>query len=249
MSKNVQSLDRALNVVEALASSRGGLGISELSRKLHLAPSTVHRLLATLDEKGYATQLHDGKYCLGHKVVELGGAYLENFQLRNIIRPHLEELVLSTGETANLVILESNEAFYLEKVDSPRTLRVFTRIGHRAPLYCTAAGKVLLANYSEKQLKRYLKSTALEPLTERTITLPSGLRQELEQVRGQGFASDLEECEEGASCVAVPLTAFGQRLVAALSLSGPTVRFKDRERERAVELLKETTAQVVGEIE
>lgn len=190
-----------------------------------------------------------GKYRLGHKVVQLGGAFLENFELREFVRPYLEELVQTTGETANLVIVENHEAFYLDKVDSPRVLRVFNRIGYQAPLYCTAAGKVLLSGYSEVQLKRYLKEVELVALTANTITSRLELRRELQRVRQRGFAYDVEECEEGACCAAVPLKVLGQRLIAALSISGPAVRLKKHQLERATKLLKDTAARMSEQIE
>lgn len=174
---------------------------------------------------------------------------MENFQLRNTLRPHLEELVQETGETANLVILDNDEAFYLDKVDSQRILRVFNRIGYRAPLYCTGAGKVLLAHYSEDQLKRYLEKVELQSLTPNTMTSPAKLQKELARIRSQGFAYDLEECEEGARCAAVPLSALEQRLMVALSVSGPAVRLNERGLERAVKLLKSVASRIVGKSE
>lgn len=243
MSKSVQSLDRALAVVEALASSRDGLGISELSRKLHLPPSTVHRLLAALDRNGYATRV-DGRYYLGQKVVELGRIFLQKYQLREIVRPYLEDVSQKTGETANLVVLDSNEAFYLDKVDSPRILRVFSKIGHRAPLYCTGCGKLLLSDFTPEQLDRYLRKVQLKPLTANTITSATALKKELGRIRRRGFAFDLEECEVGARCAAVPIRGFGGRPIGALSISGPSVRLSDLELTEAVKLLKATAAEI-----
>lgn len=247
VSKSVQSLDRALAVVEALASSRDGLGISELSRKLHLPPSTVHRLLSALDHNGYATRL-DGRYYLGQKVLELGRAFLQKYQLREIVRPYLEDLSQKTAETANLVVLDSNEAFYLDKIDSPRILRVFSKIGHRAPLYCTGCGKVLLSDFTSDQLKRYLRKVQLRPLTAHTITSAGALKKELARIRTRGFAFDLEECEVGARCAAVPIPGLGQRVIGGLSISGPSVRLSDRELNDAVQFLKGAAAEIAKQL-
>lgn len=248
MANHVQSLSRALNILETLASSQKGMGISDLSRRLELPPSTVHRLLATLSSKGYVTHVSDGRYHLGHKVVEMGRTFLENFELSRIVRPHLEAVSHKTGETANLVVLDDDEAFYLDKVDSSCILMVFSRIGRRAPLYCTAVGKILLSGFSKERLEGYLKKTELKAFTSNTITSAQGLRRELEAVRAPGYAYDWEECEVGARCVAVPLKGFMGRVIAALGISGPAVRLDRQALERAAEYLLEASAQISAQL-
>lgn len=248
MAEGVQSLNRALGILETLASSNQGLGITELSKRVNLPASTIHRLLSTLGRKGYVAQLSGEKYHLGLKLVELARNFLESFQLQKIVRPFLEEICEQTEETANLVILDSNEAFYLDKVDSPRSLRVFSKIGHRAPLYCTGCGKVLLAGFPGDRLERYLREGELKPLTKNTITSRAALRKELARVRAQGRAYDWEECEIGARCAAVPIKAFGDRVIAALSVSGPAVRLNEKELERAADCLQVAALKIAGQI-
>ena len=248
MADGVQSLNRALGILETLACSSHGLGILELSQRVKLPASTTHRLLSTLGRKGYVTQLHDEKYLLGHKLIEMGRNFLESSHLIRIVRPYLEAACGETGETTNLVVLDQDEAFYLDKVECPRILRVFSRIGHRAPLYCTGAGKVLLTGFSEEQLKRYLGNTELRPLTRNTITSTTSLERELARVRARGFAYDLEECEVGARCVAVPIRGFMDRVVAALSISGPAMRLRRKEMKKAVRCLLEINAEVSAKL-
>ncbi len=248
MAEGVQSLNRALGILEILASSSGGLGISELSQIVKLPASTTHRLLSTLGRKGYVTQLHDEKYLIGHKLVEMGRTFLESSHLTKIIRPYLEAACSETGETANLVVLDQDEAFYLDKVETPRLLRVFSRIGHRAPLYCTGAGKILLTGFSEEQLERYVRTTELKPLTPNTITSAASLQGELVIVRARGFAYDLEECEPEARCVAVPVRGFMDRLTAALSISGPAVRLNKKQMKKAVRCLLRLSAEVSAKL-
>jgi DNA-binding IclR family transcriptional regulator len=187
--------------------------------------STAHRLLTTLIRQGYCRQNPEtGRYALGSKLFQLGEACLGQIDLRMLARPFLERLCRETGETANLVVLDGQEALYLDKVESPQNLRIFSRIGHRAPLYCTGAGKVLLAYRHETEREALLGRGPLKPLTRRTTTSLLRLRRELAQVREQGFALDREECEEGAYCIAVPVRNAQGRIEAALSVSGPTVR-------------------------
>ena len=227
--RSVQSIARALRVLEALAASRGEVGIVELSRRVTLHVSTVHRLLATLAEEGYVRQNPEsGAYGLGHKAFHLAEAYIGQIDLRQAVRPILERLSQETGETANLVIRDGREALYLDKAESSRSLRIFSRIGRRAPLHCTAVGKVLLASALPATVDALLGEPPFERLTRRTITLGGHLHRELAGVRAQGFAMDREECEEGACCLAAPVRNVTGETVAAVGISGPAVRMTPR---------------------
>jgi IclR family KDG regulon transcriptional repressor len=176
-SGTVQSIERALSLLEALEDSRGEVGIAELSKRVGLHVSTAHRILATLVARGYARQNPEtGRYALGAKALHLAESYLGQMDLRRVVRPVLERLSQETGETANLVILDRREALYLDKVESPQSLRIFSRIGHRAPLHCTAVGKVLLAYRSKAQVDALLGRGPLERLTRHTITSVSQIR-------------------------------------------------------------------------
>ena len=224
-SETVQSVVRALTLLDALGDSRGEVGVADLSKQVGFHVSTTHRLLATLIAQGYARQSPEtGRYALGAKAFHLAESYLGQLDLRRAVRPTLERLSHETGETANLVILEGGEALYLDKVESPQSLRIFSRIGRRAPLHCTAAGKVLLASHSRQKVDALLGQRPLEALTRSTITSRSQLRGELEKIYEQGFALDIEECEAGASCIAAPVRNAQGETVAALGISGPSVR-------------------------
>jgi len=241
----VQSIARALSLLEALGQSGAEIGIAALSKRVGLHVSTTHRILGTLIERGYARQNPDtGQYALGAKAVQLAESYLGQMDLRRLVRPVLERISAESGETANLVILDGREALYLDKVESPQNLRIFSRIGHRAPLYCTAVGKVLLAARPRAEVDVLVGQGALEPLTASTITSRATLRRELEKVREQGFALDYEECEEGACCIAVPLTNARGRVEAAISVSGPSVRVTKERMEELIPLMREVSKQV-----
>lgn len=221
----VQSIVRALTLLEALADQHSDIGIAELSRRVGLHVSTTHRILGTLVNRGYARQSpENGRYGLGAKAFHIAESYLGQLDLRRLVRPVLERLSRETGETANLVILDGREALYLDKVESPQSLRIFSRIGRRAPLYCTAVGKVLLAYRTEEEVDSLLGRHPLEPLTRATITSRRQVQQELEKVQEQGFALDMEECEQGASCIAVPVRNSRGEPVAAIGVSGPSIR-------------------------
>jgi IclR family acetate operon transcriptional repressor len=226
---------RALSLLEALEDGRGEVGIAELSKRVGLHVSTTHRILATLVARGYARQNPEtGRYALGAKALHLAESYLGQMDLRRLVRPVLERLSQETGETVNLVILDRQEALYLDKVESPQSLRIFSRIGHRAPVHCTAVGKVLLAYRSKAQVEALLGPGPLERLTRHTITSVVQMRRELEKVRDQGFALDREECEEGACCIAVPVKNAQGDVEAALGISAPTTRLTLRRMEELI---------------
>ncbi len=234
-SGTVQSIERALTLMEALGEFRGEVGIAELSKRVGLHVSTTHRLLATLVARGYARQNPEtGRYALGASALHLAESYLGQMDLRLVVRPLLERLCQETGETANLVILDGREALYLDKVESPQSLRIFSRIGRRAPLHCTAVGKVLLAGRSKAEVDSLLGRSPLERLTRNTISSVSQLRRELEKVQGEEFALDREECENGASCIAVPVRSAKGETIAAVGISGPSVRMHVRRMQELV---------------
>jgi IclR family acetate operon transcriptional repressor len=245
----VQSIGRALTLLEALGDSRGEVGIAELSKRVGLHVSTTHRLLATLVARGYARQSPEtGRYGLGAMALHLAESYLSQMDLRRLVRPALERLSQETGETANLVILDRREALYLDKVESPQSLRIFSRIGRRAPLHCTAVGKVLLAYRSKAQVGTLLGRGPLERLTKHTITSVGQLKRELEKVRDQGFAQDREECEEGACCIAVPLRNAQGSVEAALSISAPTTRLTPRRLEEMIPAMLQMGREVSAQL-
>ena len=245
----VQSIVRALSLLEALGDSRGEVGIAELSKRVDLHVSTVHRILATLVARGYARQsLETGRYALGAHALHLAESYLGQLDLRRLARPVLERLSHETGETASLVILDRQEALYLDKAESPQSLRIFSRIGRRAPLHCTAVGKVLLAYRSEPQVNGLLGKGPLERLTRHTLTSVKRLRPELEKVRDQGFALDREECEEGACCIAVPIVNARGEVEAALGISAPATRLTPRRMEELVPIMLRTGRELSAQL-
>ncbi len=234
-SETVQSVVRALTLLDALGDSRGEVGIAELSKQVGFHVSTCHRLLATLIARGYVRQNpENGRYALGARACHLAESYLGQMDLRRTVRPFLEKLSRETGETANLVILDGREVLYLDKVESPQSLRIFSRIGRRAPLHCTAVGKVLLASRSRENMEALLGRGPLEALTRSTLTSRAELRRELEKVRGQEFALDVEECEDGACCIAAPIRNSRGETVGAVSVSGPSVRMHSQRMQEMV---------------
>ena len=218
----VQSLDRALDLLEELARAEGPRGVGELSELTGLAQGTVHRLLQGLHVRGYVRRDAARKYSLGTASLLLADA--AHRSLVRTARPYLAELVRLSGETANLAVLEGDDVVYVGQVPSPHTLRMFAEVGRHVPPHSTAVGKVLLADQPVDRTTALLRRTGLPPRTPTTITDLAAFLTELAQVRERGWAVDEQEQETGVRCVAVPVGPPGS-VVAALSVSGPADRF------------------------
>lgn len=220
----VQAVQHCLDLVEALAGNELARGVTELGAELHLAKSTVYRLLQTLLKRGYAVQdPSSGRYRLGLKFLELGAVVLGGLSIRTIAQPHLHRLMEATRETVHLGLLEGHEVVYADKIECPQTIRMYSQVGRRSPLHCTALGKALLAFQSEP-LFQDLIGAGLRRYTPRTVTRPGRLRQELRRIRAEGVAIDAEEFEEGLRCVAAPIRDHTEAVVASIGIAGPAVR-------------------------
>ncbi len=240
----VQSLDRALSILDVLRFSHRDLPLGEVAARAGLPKSTTHRLLSTLEIRGFVAQDPEtGAYRLGLKHVAPVGAGPE-------IREVLEGLATRSGETANLGALVGREVLYVDRADSSQALRWQLGVGSRVPVHCSALGKAILASLPEAEVAEHLPRR-LRRITPNTITDRRALLAELDAVRDRGYAVDDEEFMEGVRCVAVSVFATTGHLVrAALSLAGPAFRLT---RDRAVgqiDALKRaaaTVARVLGD--
>jgi IclR family acetate operon transcriptional repressor len=220
----VQSVDRTLDVLESLASRRGATGISELSQLVGLHVSTVHRLLATLVDRGYVRQdPESSRYHLGSRIFTLASAADLHLDLRLVARPYLERLMRHSGETANLVTASETEVVYLDQVASMHLVKMFTAPGMRAPLYCTGTGKAMLA-FKPREAVEPVLAAPMRRYTNKTIVGRAALEAELAIVKKNGFSVDNEEMEDGVRCLAVPIFDRRRECVGAMSVSGPTTR-------------------------
>ncbi len=228
----VQSVDRALDLLEALARSGGPVGVGELAALTGLPQGTAHRLLRSLRARGYVRHDVARKYSLGAAAFRLGDAAQRS--LAHSARPYLATLVDYAGETANLSVLEGDDVVYVAQVPSPHTLRMFAEVGRHVPAHSTASGKVLLAALPAEQAVALVRRAGLPALTPNTLTEPAALLEELDLVRDRGWAVDEGEHELGVRCVAVPV-GRGADVLAALSLSGPGERFAGADQHGLVE--------------
>ncbi|NLW91511.1 MAG: IclR family transcriptional regulator [Syntrophomonadaceae bacterium] len=225
-SKSVQSVDRALLILEALTEASRPLHLAELVQMVKLKPSTVHRLLGTLIKHDFVEQDERSCYKLSMKLYYMGNSATYAVDVKELARPYMHELLDRYNETVNLAILDRGDVVYIDQLESNNIVivRMFARVGNRGPAYCTGSGKVLLAGLDQDEFSRYLKNVSLRGFTADTITDPISLAREMDKVRENGYALDLGERDEGVGCVAAPIRNREGRVFAALSVSGPSMR-------------------------
>ncbi len=242
--RSVQSVDRALDLLEALASSEGEVSITSLANRTTLHVSTVHRLLTTLLRRGYVRQNPDtSRYFTGAKLATLAEGRSRFNELRHRARPVLRALTEQTRETSNLVVLDDVMAVYIETVPSPHLVRMFTTIGNRVPLHATGVGKALLAALSPERRDALIDRIEMRAYTPRTVVEKTSLRRALEEVRERGYAIDDEEFDEGVRCVAVSVGPSGDPL-GAISVSAPAGRMTRQRCGELAPLLRRAAAEL-----
>jgi DNA-binding IclR family transcriptional regulator len=241
----IKVLDKSFSILEILLKQDRAMNMTEISKKLELYPSTIHRILDTLKHWGYVEQdPHTQKYQLGLKVLELGMVKLHQMDLVREATPYLKALAKQCNETVHLGVLEEGEVLYLAKEESSQTIRMCSYVGKRAPLYCSALGKVLLAYFSAEERKQILGKKVLLPLTENTITDRRELEKELNKVKEQGFALDREENEKDIRCIAAPIRNYQGKVIAAISISGPAFRIDENTQNKLKRALLETSKKI-----
>lgn len=220
MSATIQSLERALDILEMLGNHPGGTQVKDLSQNLGLNKSTVSRMLFTLGERGYVQKKADGSYRLGIKVVELCSLHLNSLQLKTEALPAMEQLRNQTGLIIHLGALDDNEIVYLEKITSYTNIRMYSQIGKRAWLHSTGMGRAILSTMSNRDVLRILKEKGMPAVTEKTCVKEEDLLKQLDEIRRRGYAIDDEENEMGMRCVAAPVFDYRGDAIAAVSATG-----------------------------
>ncbi len=221
-SVGVQSVDRALTILEILARS-GECGVTEIAAALAVHKSTAFRLVTTLEQHGLVEQVEGrGKYRLGVGLLRLAGATSARLDVVQEARPLAKQLAAATGETVNLATLSGNSALYLDQVAGSSALQSHNWVGQHIPLHATSNGKVLMAWLEPKQLSDLLGR--LPAYTGQTVTSKAELRKQLAQVREDGYAVAVDELEVGLTAIAAPVHNAHGDVVCSISVSGPTFR-------------------------
>ncbi|MEH7081709.1 IclR family transcriptional regulator [Neobacillus drentensis] len=222
---NVQSLERALTILNKLSEYPDGIQITRLAEQVGLTKGTLHRLLSTLSNMNYVVKDEEtDKYKLGLQVLFLSRNLLNQSNIVTIAKPFLEKLVQEVNETVHLCIEDRGEVIYIDKIESNQTIRMYSRIGSRAPMYRTAVGKILLSDMSPDKFEDIVSNITFIPKTPTTITSKEELIKEIEMVKLQAYALDNAENEEVLRCIASPIYDHKGKIVASFSISGPNNR-------------------------
>jgi len=220
----VRALARGLAVLTCFTPEKTRYTLVELSKRVNVPKGTLYRLLDSLCSAEFLEQDAAGVYTLGITAFEVGAAYLAHLDFPQNARASLETLASTCGETASLGVLSKGEVVYIAIEHAQREIGIQSQIGTRHPTHCTALGKVLLADLPDDDVAALMERAGMPGLTEHTITSADALLVELHQVRQRGYAIDNEERAYGVKCIAAPIHDHNERVVGAISVSGPAFR-------------------------
>ena len=224
----VQSLTRGLSLLEALARAERGLTLTDLAQRVQLAPSTAHRLLATLEKMGYVYQGGElGRWYIGLQAFTVGTSFLANRDFVAQSHPYMRRLMEQSGETANLGIIDGTEAVFIDQVQCREMMRTIVKLGSRVPLHASGVGKAIFAALPDDQIDAILKVKGLPRITANTITSPETMWASVRVIRQRGWSFDDEEHALGTRCVAAPIYDEHADVLGAISLAGPSSRLPD----------------------
>ncbi|MBR2674759.1 MAG: IclR family transcriptional regulator [Mogibacterium sp.] len=231
----IQSVDRALTIMDIISEADDGLTLAQIAQRIDLPKSTVHGLISTLRDHKYVRQAdEDGRYLMGIRLFELGTKLARSWDIRDIAKPVMRRLSKEFGETVHLGCEDNGEVLYLDKIAPDSLINIVSEIGTRLPMHCSGIGKALLAHKSDSEVKRYISTKGLVPLTGRTITKSDAFIAELAKVREQGFALDDGEIMEGLRCVGAPIYDTDGLVRYAISVSGQVKDIYGKRLERLI---------------
>ncbi|MFC7341769.1 IclR family transcriptional regulator [Saccharopolyspora griseoalba] len=240
----VQSVERTFELLELMADSGGEVALSDLAEKSGLPLPTIHRIIRTLVNNGYARQQPSRRYALGPRLIRLGET--ASRALGSWARPYLAELTEVTGESANMAVLDGEQIVYVAQAPSPHSMRMFTEVGRRVDAHATAVGKAVLATMPTDEVTQVLSRTTMSPQTENTITSVEEMHAELERIRARGYAIDDGEQEVGVRCFAVAVP--GAPAGAAISISGPEGRMTRIATDEVIPLMQRLASNLAAEL-
>jgi IclR family transcriptional regulator, acetate operon repressor len=243
----MEGVDRALRVLDALSAHGSGITLSEISTAAHVPKSSLHRTLTALRRRGFVAQREDGRYLIGPDFVRIAFDFHERMDVRVLVRPALDALRDEVNETIHLGVLDGADVVYVDKLEPSGPIALTSKIGGRNPAHATAVGKALLAwTYpTDEALAAWiLRSAPLDTRTPRTIVETPALIREIQRVRADGFARDMEESETGVRCLAVPVFFGGPAPVASISISAPRERLPASRIRQVAKILRRASASI-----
>jgi DNA-binding IclR family transcriptional regulator len=242
----IESVDKALRIL-LLLGERSELRLTEVAEFLGVASSTAHRLLAMLQYRGFVRQEGRSKaYRPGTSLTGVAFAILQRFDVRETLRPFLERLRAELGETVHLGVLDGATVRFIDAIESPKAVRVASRLGRSMPAHCTSTGKAMLSQLSTDDLRRLYPNEELEGLTSNSLRSRAELELELEAIRRRGYSTSSEESEESVSSVAVAFPPGTSPVGLALNVSVPIIRMTRTDTRDIGELLRRTVEDAAG---
>mgnify|MGYP001552447305 CR=1 FL=1 len=242
-----KTVAKGLKVIEALAHSDGARTLTDLANECGLSKSNMHRLLRTLELCGYVR--HDPaarSFSATLRPWDLGNRIFSRSALRTVAIPHLEELAALTKETTHLSVLDGEEVIYIGKVDSVHAVRTYVNIGDRAPAYCCATGKAMLAYMPEETVRHVSRN--LKRFTKNTIVSPAKLRADLEQTRAQGYSMTLGEWQAGVLGFAAAIKSDTGTVLGAIGVAGPKERMQESDLKQTIAAVKRAASRIEAEL-
>src|ERR1700730_4371767 len=241
----VQSVDRALLIVEPLAEDDEGYRLSDLAVRTGLSTSTVHRLLATLEKRRFVQfDRYESKWHVGARSFSVGATFARRRNFTAQAMPYLRKLRDLTRETANLAVVDDQSIIVLTRIESREILRSLTKVGGRVAMVASGVGKAVLATYSDEDVNAVICRQGMPRLTEKSIVRPGELFRELNTIRRQGYAVDDEEARMGLRCVAAVVYSHCSEPLAAISVSGMTSRMIDDRLPTIGRIVREVAAEL-----
>jgi len=242
---HVQSIERAMQILNSFSSDKRELGITELSNNLKLHKSTVHRILKTLESGGFIKRSKNTKrFRLGVKLFELGCIVQNQMDVREYALPVMQELAKKTQESIDLNIIIDDKRVSIEKIESPHDIRKIIQLGQSLPLYAGGSGKALLAFLPDSDIERIIKEEKIKKLGPKTILDYNELKKHLKKIKKDGYAASFEERIAGSASIAAPIFDYSGKVIASLSISGPISRFTNMRANHFITLIKDSTKKI-----
>jgi IclR family transcriptional regulator, KDG regulon repressor len=220
----VETLKKFFRIIDLLENS-SELRLKDIADKLEIDKSTIHRFLKTLLKYNFVRRNPDNKkYSLGLRFLNIATKLIDTIDIRNIAHPYLIELEEQSNETIHLMTFDGKRVVYIDKIESRKPIRMYSRIGNVAPINCTAAGKVILAFQSDDVRSKIIENLDFFPLTDNTIVDKEEFIKALKDIRSKGFAIDDSEHEKNICCIAAPIRDYSREVKYAISISAIKVR-------------------------
>jgi len=245
-----QSSDKLLKLIEFLAVQSDSLRLTDIANSLNMNSSTTLRFLTALIHNGYVMQeAETSKYYLTYKLCALGQQVKNHRKLPEVLKLHLKEIANTLGETVCLAVNQNHSVVYIDVIETTKQIvKATQRIGAIAPLYCTGIGKLFLSSYTADEIDDVLNKQPLIKFTENTIVTKEALLEELEKVKGLGYAKDNEECEIGTRCLSLPIYDHLGVLKAGFSITGPAGRLTDEFMNEWIKYLRQMSEKLSNDL-